>query len=55
MLLAGNPLTKIEAFLFVFYFNTWANRSLMESKTQYLKISLRNRVYHLHISSISSI
>ena len=27
---------------------TWANWSLIKSKTQYLKFSLRNRVYHLH-------
>ena len=48
MLLAGNPgLIKNRGLLGCFLF-TWANRSLIKSKTQYLKLSLRNRVYHLH-------
>ena len=50
MLLAGNPLIKIEAVQVVFYSHgqTGLRFCQMESKTQDLNISSRNRFYYLH-------
>ena len=50
MLLAGNPLIKIEAVQVVFYSHgqTGLRSCQMESKTQDLNISSRNRFYYLH-------
>ena len=50
MLLAGNPLIKIEAVKVVFYSHgqTGLRSCQMESKTQDLNISSRNRFYYLH-------
>ena len=50
MLLAGNPLIKIEAAQVVFYSHGQAGLRFcqMESKTQDLNISSRNRFYYLH-------
>ena len=50
MLLAGNPLIKIEAVQVVFcsHGQTGLRFCQMESKTQDLNISSRNRFYYLH-------
>ena len=50
MLLAGNPLIKIEAVKVVFYSHgqTGLRFCQMQSKTQDLNISSRNRFYYLH-------
>ena len=50
MLLAGNPLIKIEAVQVVFYSHGQIGLRFcqMESKTQDFNISSRNRFYYLH-------
>ena len=50
MLLAGNPLIKIEAFQDIFssHGQTGLRFRQMESKTQDLNISSRNCFYYLH-------